>query len=111
MNLTTKQVKHIRYGTGTVLSHTDGRLTITFADVTGTKSFMYPEAFEQYLSIADPLLHEEILLDLKLKAEQTAKEKIRQEQCRLEEIQRLAEEKLALQKKSRRKPSQSKKKS
>ncbi|WP_019912575.1 hypothetical protein [Paenibacillus sp. HW567] len=103
MNLIKKQVSHVRFGSGTVSSNDGGRITVVFSGGAGEKSFLYPEAFEHHLSISDPNLHEEIMKDLQMKSEQAAAEKLRQEQHYIEEMNRLAEEKLASKKPPRRK--------
>ncbi|MHA6531279.1 hypothetical protein [Paenibacillus sp. BAC0078] len=98
MNLMKKQVSHVRFGSGTVSSNDGGRITVVFSGEAGEKCFLYPEAFEHHLSISDPAIHEEIMKDLQLKSEQAAAEKLRQEQQYIEEMGRLAEEKLAAKK-------------
>ncbi|MBW4084281.1 hypothetical protein [Paenibacillus sp. S150] len=110
MNLMNEQVSHVRYGKGTVASHDGGRITVVFPEGAGEKSFLYPEAFEHHLSISDPGIQKKIMKELKLKFEQTAAEKLRQEQQYVEEMDRLAEEKLASKKTSRRKTPRSTKK-
>ncbi|WNS40855.1 hypothetical protein [Paenibacillus sp. MMS20-IR301] len=95
MNLNHSQVEHIKYGTGTVVSHAEERITVGFAGVAGEKSFLYPEAFEQYLQVKDPKLQAQIREELNVKAEQAAAEQLLREQRRLAELARLEEEKLA----------------
>ena len=62
MNLDNLQVKHKAFGLGTVVS-TDGKyMTIRFDGA--VKSFVYPDSFEKYLTLADGTVSEEILADL-----------------------------------------------
>ena len=56
------QVKHNKFGLGTVVS-TEGRyITVSFES--GNKNFVYPDAFERFLTLADGTVSEEILADL-----------------------------------------------
>ena len=62
MNLDNLVVKHKAFGLGTVVS-TDGKyMTIRFDGA--VKSFVYPDSFEKYLTLADGTVSEEILADL-----------------------------------------------
>ena len=62
MNLDNLEVKHKAFGLGTVVS-TDGKyMTIRFDGA--VKSFVYPDSFEKYLTLADGTVSEEILADL-----------------------------------------------
>ena len=62
MNLDNLEVRHKAFGLGTVVS-TDGKyMTIRFGEA--VKSFVYPDSFEKYLTLADGTVSEEILADL-----------------------------------------------
>lgn len=62
MNLDNLEVKHKAFGLGTVVS-TDGKyMTIRFESA--VKSFVYPDSFEKYLTLADGTVSEEIKSDL-----------------------------------------------
>ena len=64
MVLDNLQVKHNVFGLGTVVA-TDGKyMSIQFDGV--QKSFVYPDSFEKYLTLADGTVSEEILRDLAL---------------------------------------------
>lgn len=56
------QVKHNKFGLGTVVA-TDGKyITVSFADC--RKNFVYPDAFERFLTLADGTVSEEIAADI-----------------------------------------------
>ena len=62
MNLDNLEVRHKAFGLGTVVS-TDGKyMTIRFEGA--VKSFVYPDSFEKFLTLADGSVSEEILADL-----------------------------------------------
>ncbi|MBQ7363545.1 MAG: hypothetical protein IJW48_03730 [Clostridia bacterium] len=62
MNLDNLEVRHKAFGLGTVVS-TDGKyMTIQFEGA--VKSFVYPDSFEKYLTLADGTVSEEILSDI-----------------------------------------------
>ncbi len=57
------EVKHKKFGLGTVVSCDGKYLTIEF-DGGVRKSFVYPDAFESYLTLSDGSVNEEIIADL-----------------------------------------------
>ena len=62
MVLENLQVRHKAFGIGTVISVDGKYLGIQFE--CGVKSFVYPDAFEKFLTLADGTVSEEILADL-----------------------------------------------
>ncbi|MNB77712.1 hypothetical protein D3C75_244010 [compost metagenome] len=102
--LLNKQVEHSTYGTGTVVTHSTDRITVSFAGEAGEKGFVYPDAFGQYLTSTDPAVQQRIEDELRVRAEQAEADKLRREQERQAEIARLAEAQLAA-KSSKRKSS------
>lgn len=56
------QVKHKTFGLGTVVSMDGKYMRIKFESA--EKSFVYPDAFEKFLTLADGTVSEEILADL-----------------------------------------------
>lgn len=64
MVLDNLQVKHKVFGTGTVISTNGKYMNIRFDGA--EKSFVYPDSFEKYLTLADGTVSEEILADLAL---------------------------------------------
>ncbi|OVE34084.1 hypothetical protein CCZ20_28400 [Priestia aryabhattai] len=89
MNLTNEQVKHRQYGEGQVIENTEDRITIQFGEQIGLKSFIFPNAFENFLLIDKPDVQHKILKIHEQKIEQ--ERKLQQE--RLEEAARLVAEK------------------
>lgn len=68
MNLVHEQVKHLKFGIGTVAEQTDTLVEVKFANEIGIKKFIYPEAFENFLELCDPSSREKLnneLLDLR----------------------------------------------
>jgi len=108
MNLIDVKVTHIKFGVGRVLRNDNGRIAIRFSDDVGQKIFLYPEGFEHYLKMCNPSIQNIVDAELKLKLDQIAVEKARQEQRRMEEANRLAEEKATRRKPSAKKSTQSK---
>ena len=56
------QVKHKTFGDGTVVSYTGQYMTVKFASV--QKVFVYPDAFERFLTLADGSVSDEIARDI-----------------------------------------------
>ena len=57
------KIKHKTFGEGTIIS-TDGKyLTAAFGSL--EKKFVYPDAFESFITLADGTVSEEILEDIK----------------------------------------------
>ena len=57
------QVRHKTFGVGTVILTKGQYLTVKFD--TTEKTFVYPDAFERFLTLADGTVSEEILNDVK----------------------------------------------
>lgn len=51
MDLTNKQVLHKSFGKGSIVECTESHMVINFSS--GNKKFVYPDAFEKYLTIVD----------------------------------------------------------
>ncbi|CAM3590604.1 MULTISPECIES: hypothetical protein [Saccharibacillus] len=103
MDLTNEKVLHNSFGPGTVTENGEGKVTVKFADETGEKTFMYPEAFEHYLTISDSSKQELVTEEIREKKAQIVEGKRVEEQDRVDEIERLAAEKVAARKKPSRK--------
>ena len=56
------EVNHKSFGKGTVVSHRDKYMTVRFANT--QKIFVYPDAFENFLTLADGTVSEEIKIDI-----------------------------------------------
>ena len=63
MNLENLMVVHKSFGEGTVVEQRGKYMRIRFGDA-AEKTFVYPDAFEKYLSVADEALLRQILEDL-----------------------------------------------
>ena len=66
------QVKHKSFGDGVVVSHNGNYFTVKFAAV--QKTFVYPDIFEKFLTLADGSVSDEISCDLR--DSKAAKQKI-----------------------------------
>ena len=55
-------VCHKAFGTGTVVATQGKYMTVRFG--CGDKSFVYPDSFEKYLTLADGTVSDEIMADL-----------------------------------------------
>ncbi|KZE37421.1 malate synthase [Bhargavaea cecembensis] len=51
MNLLNKKVTHERFGTGSIVDHSDSRIEIDFGE--DNKTFVFPDAFEKHLVLQD----------------------------------------------------------
>ena len=56
------EVKHKSFGNGVVVSQNGKYMTVKFDTV--QKIFVYPDAFESFLTLADGTVSEEIMLDI-----------------------------------------------
>jgi len=65
------QVKHKAFGIGTVVAINGRYMTVRFADC--EKNFVYPDAFEKFLTLADGTVSEDILADLALSKNEKAR--------------------------------------
>lgn len=90
MDLTNELVEHPVFGTGTVISQDDRRITIQFSKETGVKRFLYPDAFEKYLNMCNPTAAQKVLADLSAKKEQIEKQRRKEEEAEQKEIEILA---------------------
>ena len=57
------KIKHKTFGEGTVKSMDGQYMTVSFGSL--EKKFVYPDAFENFLTLADGTVSEEILEDIK----------------------------------------------
>jgi hypothetical protein len=62
MNFENLAVKHKAFGDGVVVSSEGKYLKVRFS--VGEKTFVYPDIFEKFLTLADGTVSEEILADL-----------------------------------------------
>lgn len=72
MSMVGEQVKHIRFGEGTVTEIVDNKLEIRFAEE--AKQFLYPDGFETFLKFADGEAQKRVEKELK------ARKKVQEEE-------------------------------
>ena len=75
MQLENLAVKHKVFGDGVILCHKEKYITVRFANA--EKVFVYPDAFEKFLSLADGSVPDELVEDMAVS--RASKEKILQE--------------------------------
>ncbi len=56
MNLIEEQVRHSRFGQGTILDQSDTMVEVRFDEPIAVKKFQYPSAFESFLVLISPAL-------------------------------------------------------
>lgn len=54
MDIMNEQVKHLKFGAGTVTAQDETTLTVEFSAEYGSKKFLYPSAFKSFLDLCDP---------------------------------------------------------
>ncbi len=91
MDLTNELVEHPFFGTGRVIVQDNQRINIQFSGETAIKRFIYPDAFERFLSMNNPAAAQTVLADLTAK-----KERIEEQQRKEEEAEQEARENFAL---------------
>ena len=91
MDLTNELVEHPVFGTGRVIIQDKQRINIQFSRETAIKRFIYPDAFEQFLSMYNPVAAQMVLADLAAK-----KERIEEQQRKEQEAEQKAREDFAL---------------
>lgn len=93
MNLTNKKVHHCQFGDGVVTSQTISTITVWFSEEYGERKFLYPSAFESFLTLNGPALSEQMDTELRTIRERLENERRQREK---EDEQRWEEEKRAL---------------
>ncbi|OWR32558.1 hypothetical protein CDO73_02845 [Saccharibacillus sp. O23] len=66
MQLIGQEVEHVTYGQGQIVQNEDKRIEVNFSGETENKKFMYPDAFEQFLSMTDAASQEKVLKEVEL---------------------------------------------
>lgn len=75
MDLLGREVIHKSFGNGSVIEQSDEYITIKF--LIGIKKFLYPDAFENFLSITNLQIQEKINAEIEEKKRKIAEEKAR----------------------------------
>ena len=68
MNLENLEVKHKVFGSGIIVSAQGKYITVKFDSC--NKTFVYPDSFEKFLTLADGTVSEEILADISCSREE-----------------------------------------
>lgn len=92
MNLVSEQVRHIRFGMGTIVGQTETMVEVRFDDSVGTKKFNYPSAFESFLELCRPALKatmDEQLSATRAQAEAECSRRLEAERHRVEAVREL----------------------
>lgn len=103
MNVFNERVSHRRYGAGTVVSQTETMIEVQFNDEYGKKKFLYPSAFESFLSFVNSERQEmmdEELKQIRKTREEEQKRREHENAMRQEEV-RKAEKKNGAEKNCR----------
>ncbi|WP_172251095.1 hypothetical protein [Saccharibacillus deserti] len=96
MEMVGQEVEHALYGQGRIVQNEDNRIEVNFPGTDESKKFMYPEAFEKFLSMSNPESQKRVLKDVEaMQQERLAKK----ERVELEEQQRQEERAAAKTKK------------
>lgn len=74
MNLIGIEVIHKSFGNGSVVEESDEYITIKF--LIGIKKFLYPDAFENFLSITNLQIQEKINTEIEEKSEKLLKKRL-----------------------------------
>lgn len=99
MNIMHEQVKHLKFGTGTITAQDPSTVTVMFSKEYGSKKFFYPSAFKSFLDLCDPSIKE--LMGNELQLVQTLAETERNNRLAEEEkLRTLLEQKTASKKKT-----------
>lgn len=64
MNLKNQKVHHRQFGDGVVTEQTPSVITVQFSEEYGPKKFLYPAAFESFLTLDSPALREKMEAEL-----------------------------------------------
>ncbi len=73
MNIENTAVRHIAFGNGIVTAFDGKYITVKFNESGVEKRFVYPDAFEKFLTLADGTVSDEIMSDLSVANDKKAK--------------------------------------
>lgn len=86
MTVLQQQVSHEKFGTGLVTAQTEKFVTVEFDAPYGTKTFLCPTAFAQFLTLTDASVNTQMqqeLQQIKLQADAIRRQREEEEQTRL----------------------------
>jgi len=95
MDLVNERVEHIKFGIGIITEANNHKIAVQFQDETGTKLFLYPEAFERFLKSVNPAVQDNVMKECRRKQKQIELERKRIEKER--EAAELEEKKAKLE--------------
>ncbi|MEJ8305179.1 hypothetical protein [Saccharibacillus sacchari] len=75
MQLIGQEVEHASYGQGEIIQQEDQRIEVRFANGDEPKKFLYPDAFEKFLSMNDPACRKQVEADIEQMHEDRREEK------------------------------------
>lgn len=109
MNVFELQVCHRQYGIGTVIEQNDTMIEVQFNNEYGKKKFLYPSAFESFLSLSNSIHQGEMNEELKLiqdKKESDRKQKEEEAKRRTENERKaiLEQKRSSIKKRTKSKP-------
>ena len=93
MNLVGKQVKHMKFGKGSIIEQQLNKVVVQFNEMDAQKAFQYPQGFEIFLKLQDNNLKEEMLDVVEKKKAEMEQEKIESDRQRAELYPHLQEKK------------------
>jgi hypothetical protein len=70
MILVNEKVEHISYGIGVVTEEEGNKILVQFKEDIGSKTFLYPDAFERFLKVVNPNVESSVLEELHAKLQQ-----------------------------------------
>jgi len=59
-----QKVEHVSYGQGEIVNHEGPRIEVRFTDEAETRKFMYPDAFEKFLTMQDEKCRAQVETDV-----------------------------------------------
>lgn len=71
MNLVNEILTHKMFGKGRIIKHQDNYISVSFE--IGEKTFVYPSAFESFLTLENKAIHGEVLNEIKIQKDTQAK--------------------------------------
>lgn len=92
MDVMGQQVYHGKFGEGTVVGQTEATVSVEFEKKHGTRKFIYPSAFETFLSLCDQSAKEKMNRELKRLQKQAETERRERDEA---EANRREEERVA----------------
>lgn len=103
MKVNKEQVCHRQFGIGTVIDQTETMIEVKFKADNGNKKFLYPSAFESFLSLSSPEMQSKMDEELKkiqnLKEAENQKYEVESKKRQDDERKNILDQKKALAKK------------